>query len=151
MSKQDLFLAAIKDVSSSDLRGRALRKYAMSRISELPGYDWCGVYALEAHTLVLDEFVGAVTDHTRIPVGVGVCGTAVAEDRNQIIEDVRTLDNYLACSLSTRSEIVVLIRNSNGKVLGQIDIDGHELGAFGTDDEEMLNQVAEILGERWSD
>lgn len=120
----------------------------MQSLSGLPGYNWSGVYRLEGDTLVLDEYVGAATDHTRIAVGVGVCGTAVAEDRNQVVEDVRELSNYLACSISTRSEIVVLIRKGD-EVLGQIDIDGHEVGAFDMSDEAFLERVAEVLAERW--
>lgn len=123
----------------------------MELLSDLPGYDWCGIYALEGESLVLDEYVGAPTDHTRIPIGKGVCGTAVAENRNQVVDDVRNLTNYLSCSVNTRSEIVVLIRDQNESVLGQIDIDGHEVGAFGERDESMLGELASILGDRWSD
>jgi len=128
--------------------GAELRRLAVEELSGLPGYDWCGVYRLEGEALALDEFVGAATDHTRIEVGVGVCGTAVAEDRNQVVDDVRQLSNYLACSIQTRSEIVVLIRRGD-KVLGQIDIDGHEVGAFDKSDESFLERMAEILAERW--
>jgi len=126
-----------------------LRRHAMGLLSDLPNYNWSGIYRLEGDTLVLDEYVGAETDHTRIKVGVGVCGTAVAEDRNQVIEDVRNLDNYLACSLQTRSEIVVLIRDGE-KILGQIDIDGHKVGAFDSSDEAFLERVAEVLADRWN-
>jgi GAF domain-containing protein len=120
----------------------------MEMLSELPRYDWSGVYRLDGKTLVLDEYVGAHTDHVRIQVGVGVCGTAVAEYRNQVIEDVRELSNYLSCSVSTRSEIVVLIRRGE-EVLGQIDIDGHEVGAFDASDEAFLERVAAILAKAW--
>lgn len=133
---------------ASRLEGVALRKHAMALLSELPFYDWSGVYRLEGEALLLDEYVGAATDHTRIPVGVGVCGTAVAEDRNQVISDVRELSNYLSCSAFTRSEIVVLIRRG-GQVLGQIDIDGHQVGAFDASDEAMLEEVASLLAQRW--
>ncbi|HTQ09195.1 MAG TPA: GAF domain-containing protein [Fimbriimonadaceae bacterium] len=129
-------------------RGSALRRAAMERLAGLPGYDWCGVYRLEGGILVLDEYVGAETDHTKIEVGVGVCGTAVAENRNQVVEDVRGLDNYLACSLQTRSEIVVLIRRG-GEILGQVDVDGHRVGAFDASDEALLEQVAGVLAQRW--
>lgn len=98
--------------------------------------------------LVLDEYVGDATDHTRIPVGRGVCGTAVAENRNQVIEDVRELQNYLSCSLKTRSEIVVLIRRGE-EILGQIDIDGHTVSAFDSTDETLLEQMAVLMAERW--
>lgn len=128
--------------------GIALRTFAMRLLSELSGYDWCGVYRLEGDTLVLDAYVGDETDHTRIPVGRGVCGTAVAERANQVIADVRQLENYLACSVQTRSEIVVLIRKDDS-ILGQIDVDGHAVGAFDASDEEMLERLADLIAARW--
>lgn len=140
----------IQAVSSSPLTGSRLRQFAMERLDALPDYDWSGIYRLEGNDLLLDAFVGADTDHVRIPVGVGVCGTAVAQDANQLIEDVRELANYLACSVSTRSEIVVLIRK-NGEILGQIDIDSHRVGAFDDSDESLLEQLAELLAQRWRD
>ena len=132
------------------MRGRAFRAFCMAQLDQLHGFDWSGVYRLEGDTLVLDEFVGAETDHTRIPVGTGVCGTAVAEDRNQAIEDVRELKNYLACSLETRSEAVVLIRGE-GRVLGQIDIDGHEVGRFGPEEVALLEELAALIADRWDE
>lgn len=123
----------------------------MEQLDSLEAYNWSGIYRLEGETLILDEYVGAATDHTRIAVGVGVCGTAVAEGKNQVIDDVRELSNYLACSLETRSELVVLIWDSKHEILGQIDIDGHTVGAFDASDEEMLEAIAKILAERWND
>jgi L-methionine (R)-S-oxide reductase len=82
-------------------------------------------------------------------VGQGVCGTAVAENRNQVVPDVRELSNYLSCSVQTRSEIVVLIRDESGTILGQLDIDGHEVARFGATDEEFLSKLATILATRW--
>jgi GAF domain-containing protein len=139
----------LADVASSGLTGKALRHRAMAALDSLPDYDWSGIYRLEGDTLVLDAYVGAETDHTRIPVGRGVCGTAVAEDRNQVVNDVRELENYLACSLQTRSEIVVLIRDASGSVLGQIDIDGHRVGAFDSSDEALLARLGELLAAHW--
>jgi L-methionine (R)-S-oxide reductase len=138
----------LEALSSSALDGAKLRKFAMGLLDELPTYNWSGIYRLAGDTLVLDEYVGEATDHTLIPVGRGVCGTAVAEDRNQVIEDVRELSNYLACSTQTRSEIVVLIKR-DGETLGQIDIDGHTVGAFDKSDEELLERIGDILAERW--
>ncbi len=109
-------------------------------------YHWVGIYKLEGDTLVLGPYVGPTTDHVRIPVGRGVCGTAVAENKNQIVPDVRELDNYLACNLQTRSEIVVLIREpGTGRILGQIDVDGEHVNAFGKAEETFLTGVAELL------
>lgn len=128
--------------------GAELRRRAMEMLDELSDYDWSGIYRLEGEELLLDEYVGAATDHTRIPVGRGVCGTAVAENANQVVEDVRGLSNYLSCSATTRSEIVVLIRRE-GQILGQIDIDGHRVGAFDATDEELLEQIAQRLAAAW--
>lgn len=138
----------IHRLRGSGLRGHALRQQAMESLSHLPGYDWCGVYGLEGGNLKLGAFVGAPTDHTVIPVGVGICGTAIAENRNLVIPDVREVQNYLACSLETRAEIVVLIRRQ-GEIIGQIDIDSHTAGAFSASDESALAALAELLAERW--
>ncbi len=106
-------------------------------------YHWVGIYRLDGDTLVLGPYVGPVTDHVRIPVGRGVCGTAVAENKNQVVDDVRELSNYLACNLETRSEIVVLVREgTTGRILGQIDVDGTKVKAFGKEEELFLDQVA---------
>jgi len=137
-------------VKSSPLYGFSLRKFAMQCLDELPDYDWSGVYRLEGQSLQLDAYVGADTDHVQIPVGVGVCGTAVAQDANQVISDVRELANYLACSVNTRSEIVVLVRQEE-RILGQIDIDSHRVDAFDESDERMLERLADVLAERWQD
>lgn len=137
-------------IHESGLTGASLRKFAMERLDTLSNYNWSGIYRLEGETLVLDEYVGAATDHTHIPVGRGVCGTAVAERANQVIDDVRQLTNYLSCSVQTRSEIVVLIYTPEGEILGQIDIDGHEVGAFDESDEKMLEEIAEFLAKRWA-
>jgi L-methionine (R)-S-oxide reductase len=139
----------LSKILGSSKRGFELRQEAMELLDTLPDYNWSGIYRLEGEKLLLDAYVGEPTDHTEIPVGRGVCGTAVAEDKNQVIEDVRELTNYLSCSVKTRSEIVVLIRDSEGKILGQIDIDGHRVGAFDKSDEAFLEKMAEILAQRW--
>lgn len=142
------FARVLGAVSESELTGFELRQFAMDQLGSLPTYDWSGIYRLEGEMLYLDAYNGAATDHTEIPVGRGVCGTAVAEDANQVIEDVRELDNYLSCSAFTRSEIVVLIRKDD-EILGQIDIDGHQVGAFDAEDEQFLEELAEVLSARW--
>jgi GAF domain-containing protein len=138
----------VQTLSTSALTGGQLRRQAMELLDELADYNWSGIYRLEGNVLLLDEYVGAHTDHTEIPVGRGVCGTAVAENKNQLVDDVRSLSNYLACSLQTRSEIVVLIKRE-GAVLGQIDIDGHRVAAFDGSDERLLEAIAAILADRW--
>jgi L-methionine (R)-S-oxide reductase len=116
---------------------------------EHPLWAWSGIYLLVDGTLVVGPFAGsdAPPEHSRIEVGEGVCGTAVAEDENQIVEDVREIDNYLACSLSTRSELVVLIRE-NGRIVGQFDIDSDERAAFTNEDESLLEEIAHLISPR---
>lgn len=112
----------------------------------LPHFHWVGIYWLRGSELVLGPYVGPPTEHVRIPVGRGVCGTAVAERMNQIVYDVRERENYLACNLETRSEIVVLIRHpQTGKIIGQIDVDGTEVGAFDITDEALLEAIGERI------
>jgi GAF domain-containing protein len=96
--------------------------------------------------LVLGPFRGAATEHVRIPVSQGICGSAVAQNNTVIVGDVHSDPRYLACSLETRSEIVVPIR-ANGVVVGEIDIDSHTLNAFGVEDQNFLEDCAEVLGQ----
>lgn len=110
-------------------------------------YDWVGVYLLDGDELVLHSYVGAPTEHDRIEVGVGVCGTAVAEERDINVPDVTAVDNYLACSTETKSELVVLIRHpASGRIVGQIDIDSHREDAFEEADRKELRVIADWLG-----
>ncbi len=115
---------------------------------EIPVWDWVGFYLMSGGSpdgpLVLGPYYGEHTDTTRIEVGEGVCGTAVAEDANQIVADVRDLENYIACSLHTRSEIVVLIRHE-GRVVGQFDLDSDTRGAFTEEDEKFLEELGGIV------
>jgi L-methionine (R)-S-oxide reductase len=139
----------LNSLGASGLRGEAFRIESLRLIDGLENYNWTGIYYLEGENLVLGPFFGADTDHRIIPTGQGVCGTAVAEDQNQVIEDVRELSNYLACSVGTRAEIVVLIKK-NDKILGQIDIDSDKVGAFDKSDERFLERVASLIADRWN-
>jgi L-methionine (R)-S-oxide reductase len=138
----------VEEIRASNLKGRALEQRIVELLSEVPTYSSNFIYRLEGDTLVLDAFTGEATEHTRIPVGRGVCGTAVAENANQLIQDVGKLENYLCCSLKTKAEIVVLIRR-DGEILRQIDIAGHEIGAFDKSDQAFLEELAAILADRW--
>ncbi|MFO7260770.1 MAG: GAF domain-containing protein [bacterium] len=111
-------------------------------------YDWVGIYLLnpEENVLWLHNYLGPATQHAKIPVGQGVCGTAVLEKKNQNVADVTQVENYLACSPDTRSELVVLIR-AGDEILGQIDIDSNQPAAFTGEDEEAVQAVADKLAE----
>ena len=95
--------------------------------------------------LVLEAYSGRETHHTEIPVGTGVCGTAVATGKDQNIGDVRAASNYLACNLQTRSELVILIRK-HGEIIGQIDIDSDVHDPFTKDEELAVRTIADELG-----
>jgi len=139
-------LAALSSCIQCKLHRDELAQVAVTEVAKaLPQAGWVGVYWLHGDTLELGPYVGPATEHTRIPVGTGVCGTAVAEDKDQVVPDVRARENYLACSARTRSEIVVLIR-SNGKVVGQLDLDSDQVDAFGKDDHGFLRMVAGAVG-----
>ena len=150
MIEQDTAAELLNALRLVSIKGRHFREAAVRLLSQLPGYDWSGIYRLEGDHLLLDAFVGEPTEHTKIPVGVGVCGTAVAEDRDVVVTDVRTVENYLSCSAFTRSEIVVLIRNGN-TVLGQIDVDGHLPNQFDETDRAFLEEMAQIIAQHWED
>jgi len=102
------------------------------------------LYMLHGESLQLEAWSGRDTEHTSIPVGKGVCGTAVATGEDQNVGDVRGRTNYLACNLYTRSELVVLIRRG-ATILGQIDVDSDEVDPFTPDEVRAVRQVAEAL------
>ena len=110
-------------------------------------YPWVGVYRVDGTDLVLDAWDGAqATEHTRIPIARGICGQAAREDRSVIVDDVNADPNYLACFLETRAEIVVPI-HLEGRVVGEIDIDGNAVRAFDASDRRFLESVAAKLGD----
>lgn len=139
-------LAAIAECATCNADRNELARVVVEAVAKhLPQATWTGIYWLEGDTLALGPFVGPPTEHTRIPVGTGVCGTAVAEDRDQVVPDVRERPNYLACSATTRSEIVVLLRSA-GRVVGQLDLDSDRVNAFSEDDHAFLKLVGGALG-----
>ncbi|MES2575899.1 MAG: GAF domain-containing protein [Bacteroidota bacterium] len=105
-------------------------------------YNWVGFYFAnhETQTLHLGPYVGASTDHTTIPFGKGICGQVAVSNSNFVVPDVAAQDNYIACSFTVKSEIVVPLF-VNGKNIGQIDIDSHVLNPFSETDERFLEFV----------
>ncbi len=139
-------LEALSAAASETRERDALGRAAVAAIREaMPQASWVGIYWLEDGALVLGPYEGQPTEHTRIEIGQGVCGTAVAEDEDVVIEDVRAVDNYLACSPTVRSELVVLIR-AHGAVIGQFDLDAESVGAFSDDDRCVLRAAADGFG-----
>ena len=109
-----------------------------------PPFTSVYAYMLHGESLVLEALAGRDTEHTKIAVGVGVCGTAVAEGEDQNVQDVSAVGNYLACNLETRSELVVLIRRG-AEILGQIDIDSDTVDPFNTAEHAEVKRVADAL------
>ena len=118
--------------------------------ARVPDYTWVGIYLCYGNELVLGPFLGKPSPHTRIPLGRGICGAAASEKSTIIVDDVSQDPRYLACSTETCSEIVVPIMSGRGTndVLGEIDIDSDRHAAFGSDDRELLEQVAAWLAPR---
>ena len=116
---------------------------------KLVKYNWVGWYMLEKEgdrdILALGPFRGTMTPHTRIPLNQGICGAAASSGKTIVIDDVNADPRYLACSLETKSEIVVPVF-AHGKVVGELDIDSHFKAAFGPDDRKLCEHAAAALG-----
>jgi L-methionine (R)-S-oxide reductase len=114
-------------------------------------YNWVGFYLLEPGAqppmLVLGAFEGAMTPHTRIPLNQGICGAAASSGQTVVVDDVSKDPRYLACSLETKSEIVVPVF-AHGKVVGELDIDSHFAAAFTLEHQELVQHCAMLIGKK---
>ena len=132
------------------LRGTDLQKWTVEVLDkQIQYYNWTGLYWMNdlKGQLELGAYVGEATDHTSIPYGRGICGQVAVSGATFEVPDVHAQDNYLACSLATKSEIVVPIYMEE-KLIGQIDIDSHELDPFTAEDHALLEWIAEFIAER---
>lgn len=109
-------------------------------------YDWVGFYFKngDKKELILGPYAGAPTDHTVIPFGKGICGQVAVSNENFIVPDVNAQDNYIACSITVKSEIVIPIIK-DGDNIGQIDIDSHTIDAFTKSDVALLESICKKL------
>ena len=141
----DRIVAALRGAFVHEADRKSLLQLVADRIhaSGSP-YTSVYMYLLDGDRLELEAFAGRPTDHTRIPVGKGVCGTAVAEDQDQNVPDVRAITNYISCNILTRSELVVLIRRGS-LVLGQIDVDSDALDPFTPAEHAEVRKIADAL------
>jgi L-methionine (R)-S-oxide reductase len=131
------------------IRGKKDRDEILNRVVRIlkesfSYYTWVGVYLLKKDELVLGPFLGKPSPHMRIKLDKGICGAAAKEKKTVIVPDVKSDPRYLACSLETKSEIVVPIMKRQ-KVFGEIDIDSDKPDAFGENDKKLLEEIAEIL------
>lgn len=114
---------------------------------QLPHYTWAGIYLMDGSGLVLGPYLGKPSPHTRIPLNQGICGAAASQKATIIVDDVNSDPRYLACSIETKSEIVVPIMDGE-RVLGEIDIDSDQPAAFGAEDRVLLEETARALARR---
>lgn len=142
----DKVVAALRGAFAREVGRTALLQLTADRIRAAGApYTSVYLYMLQGGALVLEAHSGRETEHTRIAVGQGVCGAAVATGLDQNVGDVRARENYLACNLDTRSELVVLIRLGQ-VILGQIDIDSDAVDPFTPDEAAEVRKVADALG-----
>jgi L-methionine (R)-S-oxide reductase len=135
------------------IEGAGSQTLAMQRVvrilkEQMPDYTWVGIYTLDGEELVLGPFVGKPSPHTRIPLNKGICGAAATAKQTVIVDDVDADPRYLACSLETRSEIVVPIMKGS-RVVGEIDIDSDKKAAFGPADKDLLEVTATLLARKF--
>jgi len=138
--------AIINGVTTVDEKLQSICHLLKARMTH---YDWVGFYLVDPDRpkeLILGPFAGAPTEHVRIPFGQGICGQAAERAETFLIQDVRQETNYLACNLEVKSEIVVPIFK-NGRVIGELDIDSHQLAAFTPADQAFLEKVAARVSE----
>lgn len=134
---------------AEDLDGGQLLPFAVAELERHPRFDWVGVYWVDGDELVLRAWKGPeATEHLRIPVGQGICGLAARTGETVNVPDVNADDRYLACFPSTRSELVVPVKDPDGAVVGEIDIDSDQEGDFTPEQVALVEGVADWLGRR---
>ncbi len=135
----------IRDVISNNHSSDVLSDVVDYLYKNFDAYTWVGVYLIEGECLILGPWNGKqATEHTKISIGRGVCGSAAQSGKTEVVDDVSKDHRYLACFVSTRSEIVAPIKK-NGVVLGEIDIDSDVSNSFNESDVVFLEKVADML------
>jgi GAF domain-containing protein len=143
-------LKDLQDLRDSGFLSDALLRKAVKDIAAADDrFDWVGVYLVnsEENVVWLHNYVGRPTPHSKIPVGEGVCGTAVAGGQDVIVPDVKALDHYIVCDPLVKSEMVVLIRGGD-EIFGLIDLDSRTEDAFTDEDATAVQLVADKLAEQ---
>ena len=142
MSFESLKPSVISILSDTGSRDEKLKNLCQFLSDSVEYYNWVGFYFAnhDTKTLHLGPYVGAETDHTVIPFGKGICGQVAVSNQNFVVPDVAAQDNYIACSFTVKSEIVVPLF-VNDVNIGQIDIDSHVLDPFTEKDEKFLEFV----------
>lgn len=140
--------SGVKTILANDNESAELRMTKLCELLQISigYYDWVGFYFSnhETQTLHLKAFAGEPTDHVEIPFGKGICGQVAVSNNNFIVADVKTQNNYIACSMRVKAEIVVPLFK-DGVNIGQIDVDSHTADPFSSEDERFLEFVCERL------
>ncbi len=137
----------IRDIISNNQFSDVLQDVVDYLYQHFNAYNWVGIYLVEGEYLILGSWRGKqATEHTKIPIGRGVCGSAAQSGKTEVVADVSKDHRYLACFVSTRSEIVVPIKKK-GVVVGEIDIDSDVSNAFNESDVVFLEKVADMLSQ----
>ena len=137
---------AVKQILLKSDVSQVLQNVVEYLYKRFDAYSWVGIYLVEGEYLVLGPWKGRqATEHTKISIGDGVCGSAAQSGKTEVVADVSKDGRYLACFVSTRSEIVVPIKKK-GVVVGEIDIDSDVPDAFSESDVVFLEKVAGMLG-----
>lgn len=142
----------ISELAESTLTAQELMRNMAKLLHErMLKYNWVGFYMMEPGAsppmLVLGEFQGATTPHTRIPLNQGICGAAASSGQTVVVDDVSKDPRYLACSLETKSEIVVPVF-VHGKVVGELDVDSHFPAAFTAEHQSLVQHCARLVGKK---
>lgn len=134
-------------VAGDDLRDEKLQQISVLLADNVDAFDWVGFYLVDPDAdreLILGPYVGEETDHTRIPFGAGICGQAADTHETFVVQDVSEADNYLACSIHVKAEIVVPIMKDDAFV-AELDIDSHTQNAITEEHQEMLEEICNII------
>lgn len=142
-------LRRVKEIVHTSTKNRDEKLYQICRLlsDEVEIFDWVGFYLVDPNAdreLVLGPFVGEPTDHTRIPFGKGICGQAAETNKTFVVQDVTEEDNYLACSVHVKAEIVVPVRK-NGKFVAELDIDSHSRNSITNDHRRTLEEICNLV------
>ena len=151
MKKSDRLIKQVRSaIATLNDRDAVFRAAAQLIDSYSDTFNWTGFYLLKGKELSVGPYVGQRTPHETIPLDQGICGAAATQHESVIVDDVTSDPRYLACSVETRSEIVVPLMDGD-KCLGEIDIDSNKVAAFSNEDKDMLEKIAQIIVDRLRD
>lgn len=147
--KHRILLSQIKKTVDNPEKNRdkKLQDICQLLADDIDVFDWVGFYLVDPDAdreLVLGPYVGEATDHTRIPFGTGICGQAAETNETFVVQDVNEEDNYLACSMEVKAEIVVPVKK-NGEFVAELDIDSHTKDSLTEGHRELLEEVCNII------